>query len=225
MRIFLLAMGTVLALLSACSPGLDRASDCKGWGTVSFWQTATLEMVAPCLEAGADPEVRQGVHGWTPLHLAAAYNPNPVVIARLVTAGADPNAKEIYGGTPLHGAAAHNPNPAVIEALLAVGADPKATENSGETPLHRAARNNNPGVINALLKAGADIQARDRFSETPLHEAAAHTTTPAVIVALLQAGADPNAKSKDNQRPWDYAENNEAIKNSAPFWRLKAQGL
>ena len=53
-------MGTALALLSACFPGRDRASDCKEWDTVAFWQTATLEKVDHCLEAEADPNVRQG---------------------------------------------------------------------------------------------------------------------------------------------------------------------
>ena len=141
MRIFLLAMGTVLALLSACSPGQDRASDCKEWGAVSFWQTATLEMVAPCLEAGADPEVRQGVHGWTPLHLAAAYNPNPVVIARLVTAGADPNVRDISGETPLHWAARKNLNSAIIADLVAAGADPNAKSKDNQRPWDYAENN------------------------------------------------------------------------------------
>ncbi len=191
MRIFLLGMGTVLALLSACSPGQDSGSDCKGWDTVAFWQTATVETVAHCLEAGADPNVRQGFDGWTPLHLAARKNLNTAIIA----------------------------------GLVAAGADPKATENSGETPLHKAARNNNSAVIDALLEAGADINAQDLFGETPLHEAAAYTTTLAVIIALLKAGADPSVKSKEDKTPWDHAQHNEAIKNSAPYWRLKDPGL
>ena len=94
MRITLLAIGIILSLLFACFPGLDRASDCKEWDTAEFWQTATLEKVADCLEAGADPNVRQGFEGWTSLHWAAAYSKNAAIVASLVAAGADPNVRE-----------------------------------------------------------------------------------------------------------------------------------
>ncbi len=254
-RIPFLATGTVLALLTACFPGGDPGSGCKGWDEVAFWKSATVKAVSRCLEAGSDPSVRQGADGWTPLHLAAAYNrnpaiiaalvaegadpnvrgisaetplhkaaahtPTPAVIATLVVEGADPNAKDIYGETPLHEAAANNKNAAVIVALVEAGGDPKAKENSGETPLHKAARNNNPAVVNALLKAGAYINEPDQFGETPLHEAAAYTKTSAVINALLKAGADPSAKTREDRTPWDHAEHNEAIRNTAAYWRLK----
>ena len=69
MRIFLLPMETAVTLLSVCSPGQDRASDCKEWDTVALWQTATQKTVANCLEAAADINAKD-LFGETPLHEA-----------------------------------------------------------------------------------------------------------------------------------------------------------
>ena len=89
------------------------------------------------------------------------------------------------------------------------------------TPLHYAAgATTTPAVISALLAAGADLTAQDENGRTPLHWAARATTTPAVISALLAAGADPKARTKAGQLPWDLAQDNAALKDTAAWWRL-----
>ena len=55
---------------------------------------------------------------------------------------------------------------------------------------------------------------------TPLHAAAEHNENPAVIEALLDAGADATARDDYGRIPYDYAEDNEALKGSAAYWRL-----
>ena len=79
--------------------------------------------------------------GWTPLHEAAAHNPNPAVIDVLVRLGADVNAKDEDGWTPLHMAAVLNEHPAVIDALLDAGANAKLRDNDGKLPADHAAEN------------------------------------------------------------------------------------
>ena len=138
---------------------------------------------------------------------AAAGNENPAVIQALLTAGADPMARDENAHTPLH-VAAGNENPAVIQALLTAGADPMARDENAHTPLHVAAGNENPAVIQALLTAGADPMARDENAHTPLHVAAGNEN-PAVIQALLTAGADPMARDNNGNTPLHVAAGNE----------------
>ena len=56
------------------------------------------------------------------------------MIAALLDAGSDPNARAEGGVTPMHWAANNNDNPAVIAALLDAGADPNARAEGGLTP-------------------------------------------------------------------------------------------
>ncbi|MCY4573726.1 MAG: ankyrin repeat domain-containing protein [Gemmatimonadetes bacterium] len=153
--------------------------------------------VRALIEAGVPVDVRAwgpGYHigwDWTPLHLAAAHNPDPEVAAVLLAEGADVHALGETRQTPLHQAAL-NRNPAVALVLLEAGADVHARRSSGRTPLHEAARSNpNPEVIEALLDAGADPES-PFASLPPLHEAARSNPGPEVITALIEGGADVN---------------------------------
>ena len=69
----------------------------------------------------------------TPLHSAAQNSDSPSVIAALLDAGADIEARGLRGMTPLH-MAAHWGAPAVVAALLDAGADPMALDDRAWTP-------------------------------------------------------------------------------------------
>ena len=189
----------------------QRTPSCEEWNTEEYFQTATVENVTACLDAGADPKARDK-YKWTPLHWAAMYNENPMVIEALLAAGADLESREntLLGGTPLHWAAAQNENPAVIKALLAAGAALESRDTKyGGTPLHWAAGNNeNSAVIEALLKAGADPMVRDESGSTPLHRAALNKNS-AVVQALIDAGADPKVRAESGRTPLHWAARNE----------------
>ena len=75
-------------------------------------------------------------------------------------------------------------------------------------------------MIEVLLAAGANLEAQNKFRYTPLHEAAEHNKNPAVIEVLLAAGANPKARTVEGKTPWDFAQDNEALKGSDAFWRL-----
>lgn len=168
----------------------------------AFWHTAGLEEVNSELDRGVDIEARDD-SGATPLHLAAALNTDPAVIALLLDRCADIMARvnkhiDGLGTTPLHSAALLNAEPAIIALLLDRGAQIDARTDYGDTPLHAAATlNAEPAVIALLLDRGADIAARADDGATPLHRAAALNTEPAVIALLLDRGADVEAKTNN----------------------------
>ena len=141
------------------------------------------------LADGADPNATDH-YGWTPLHLAALaarFTDELEVVADLVAAGADPEARDFGGGmTPLDNATLYYGGVAVVEALLAAGAD--------------------PGM------AGAE---RDNDGHSPLHHAAMSNAEPAVIRALLESGADRRVTDADGVRPVDHLESSQARQNAS----------
>lgn len=93
--------------------------------------------------------------------MAAYHAADLAVIAALLAAGADVNARDWAETTPLHRTAAGNHDPAIVAALIEAGADVNPREGNRRTPLHMSHGNRNPEVVRALLAAGADPLARD----------------------------------------------------------------
>ena len=202
----------------------DLAADtaqvsCDRWITRTFFSSVTTEMVMRCLQSGLNvhatsshwdqrrPTGSQLDDDSTPLHAAAAWSRDPVVISLLARAGADVNARNERGYTPLHGAALINTR-AVVSALLATGAEVDGWAAGfsvdfgwAHTPLHSASGNEDPDVTATLLAAGANADARGVQGETPLHMAAGRIDNIAVITTLLEGGADVNARRNGGRTP------------------------
>ena len=151
------------------------------------------------LTVSGDPNVSDTRTGRTPLHIAAMANA-PILIAALVAAGADVEARDRDGFTALHAAAFKN-SVAAIAALLEAGAGLEERNYDGRTPLQVANQGDSAAALVALLEAGADFDVRDWFGRTPLHMSAlavgrGRANDPlglmTGLVALLHAGADLN---------------------------------
>ncbi len=193
----------VLALLEAGADptlrddagNLADATSCEHWGKAVFFATADADVIARCLEAGADsisPVQADARDRGSLLHIASAHARDPAVITALVEAGADASARGASGFTPLH-SAARNPTAAAVQALVQAGADASGSRGN-QTPLHIAASNPNPEVAAALIETGADVDAREGpRGGTPLHFAALNRN-PEVAALLLDAGAHVNAR-------------------------------
>ena len=181
--------------------------------------SAVPAVVTALVNAGADLGARNDA-GYTPLH-AAAGSAVPEMVTALVNAGADLGARNDAGYTPLH-AAAGSAVPEMVTVLVNAGADLEARTESGFTPLHVAAGiSKTPAVVTALVNAGADLEARTESGLTPLHVAAGGSAVPAVVSALVNAGADPNARDQANKTAGDYAQFNDALKDTEAHGQLK----
>ena len=111
--------------------------------------------------------------------------------------------------------------PDQVEAAITAGADVNARDESGWTPLMRAAKfTKTPEVITLLLDAGATVNTRNGDGETALMFAARYTETPQVITLLLEAGADGKAKDEDGYTAFDWAEDNDSLKDTDAYWAL-----
>ncbi len=169
----------------------------------------------------------------TLLHAATDWPGNfpngPAVVARLVAAGADVNAR-FHGGhteTPLHWAASSN-DVAVLDALLDAGADIEADGAvlGGGSPLADACGFGNFDAARRLVERGARTRLKDAaalglmdrvtaaFDRDPPPDAdeitralwsASHGGQLAATEYLLGRGADVNWVGWDNLTPLDVA--------------------
>ena len=94
------AAGLACVLFAAGLPLTAAAEEsCKDWHTAKFFETAAVEQVRDCLNAGRDPN-EQDPKGLTALHRAARDTYDPAVIEALLDAGANPRLYSIAGRLP-----------------------------------------------------------------------------------------------------------------------------
>ncbi len=165
--------------------------------------------------AGAAAMAAGGDYLGTPLHLAAMFNPDPLVLELLLERGEDAAVPGPLGRTALHLVALiGEAEPKAVRLLLEHGADVNAAAEEGDTPLHYAASHSGPDIVRVLLERGADVGARDERMNTPLHAAVTDgylsgagrgIAGPEVIGLLLEAGADANARSEGGGTPLHLA--------------------
>lgn len=122
-----------------------------------------------------------------PLH-EAAWDGDLAQVKRLITEGADVNAKDVNELAPLYLAAA-NGHTAVVEFLIGKGADVDVRNAARATPLHAGARGGHEAVAELLIVNGAEVNAGSHSEGTPLHWAAKNGHT-AVVELLIANGAD-----------------------------------
>ena len=128
-------------------------------------------------------------------------------------------ARDNHSRTALHLATLSGVS-ANIKALLEANADVTAKTKNGRTPLQLSIVAGTS--IKPLITAGADINVCYEDGGTPLHWVAKATFgTSANLHALIAAGANTRVKDHGGKTPWDYAENNEKLKGTKAYWKLR----
>ncbi len=179
-------------------------------------RTGVVDSIEALLRHGASigVDAREGWRGQTALMWAAAEG-HATVVAPLVAAGADIDARSDGGFTPLAFSvrAGHG---GTVEALVKAGADVNLALPDGTTPLHLAVINAHYDVALQLLGHGADPAAAEP-GWMPLHQLVwtrrpnRHYNNPAAFPtgmvsdlelarALVAHGADVNARQTAEPR-------------------------
>jgi ankyrin repeat protein len=164
---------------------------------------------APELEPGAEA----GDEGQATQLALAAEEGDGAAVARLLAAGADPNAwvtgrnpsGEVVPTTPLVRAAGHGWL-AVARLLLAAGADPSLATSVGSTPLLAAAVSGHSEVVRLLLGKGAAVDAVHPYSGGTAFHSACYTNQPECAEVLARAGCDVGLKDSEGMTGREVAE-------------------
>ena len=130
-----------------------------------------------------------------PIHWAA-QNGSPLGLSMLLSAGANPDARNLRDQTALLLAVnSRIERSAEVQILLDAGASPNARDITGRASAHWAVHWGHIGTLRLLLQAkGADPNIRNNEGEAPLHMAA-QTGNGRVALQLLREGAKPNART------------------------------
>lgn len=219
----------ILELLRTHGANVCGARDAQGRSLLHcaamFGALKCFDVVFPHCNTSKDAADRQGN---TPLHYAVEFG-RLELAKRLLSAGADANARNERRVTPLH-LAASTGNVEMLKLLLVEGAaDANIKDYNGKTPLHgvvsldeAALEDENPAaeaddahkkdsewrqvrMAEWLLGHGADPTMVDEVTRaTPLHIAVRRGLERTIRV-LLTNGADPNAVDKFGVTPLHVA--------------------
>jgi len=184
------------------------------------WEEMTVEKLESYLEEYSIHDRTK--KGETALLFSVLNNENPSVIKALLEAGANPDARIGGDVSILMIAAGNNTNPEILRLLIKAGADVKARTSMDETALMFASNmNNNPEIIKLLIESGIDVNAKSKNNWTALMSAAGHNSNPKIVEILLDNGAKVNIENSMGEIAWDYIQDNEKLKDTKAYDRLK----
>eukprot|EP01124_Arcella_intermedia_P004048 TRINITY_DN12286_c0_g1_i2.p1 TRINITY_DN12286_c0_g1~~TRINITY_DN12286_c0_g1_i2.p1 ORF type:complete len:598 (-),score=109.56 TRINITY_DN12286_c0_g1_i2:37-1830(-) len=163
---------------------------------IAITDKSSIEGVESLIANGAKVDI-VGLHGWTPLHLAAANGFTPLV-SLLLKHKANINQETQAGQTPLLMASC-NGHPKTVQLLLQQGADATIrTKHRLESPLYYATGNGHKQIIELLIQSNPGLlKVGTNDGAVPLHVATTRRDIE-LIKFLVESKADVNQKKQGN---------------------------
>jgi ankyrin repeat protein len=167
--------------------------------TIAAASRGTAASLRLLLDAGADPNLPEGVHSKNTPLLLASMTGDVDNVKLLLARGARPSSAALAEAVTFG-------YPDIARILIDAGANAKQTENSGINLLHWAVIANRTELIPILIHAGTPLNAQDEHGFTPLMYAATiDFGDTASLEALLKAGADPTLRNEDGRTAIEQA--------------------
>ena len=146
--------------------------------------------------------VQSSISENTPLHIAAKYGQDDLIVQLLSCEESDPNMQDKDSDTPLHIAVRENIISAISQLLTSKQCNPNVQNKEGDTALHIAVWKNRTPVISQLLaNEQCDPNVQDKEGDTPLHIAVKENIIPATSQLLTCKQCNPNILNKDHFTP------------------------
>ncbi|HPJ26657.1 MAG TPA: ankyrin repeat domain-containing protein [Synergistaceae bacterium] len=133
-------------------------------------------------------------------------DPDPEMLALLLSSGLDVNIRDSLNETPLMHAIKNNHSPEILSLLLKAGADVDVQNNHGQTPLMSLLlKNGSVENLDLILAASPDLTIKDSLGMPPITYAALISTDPVYVEKLLEAGSPVDIRDKTGKTPLTYA--------------------
>lgn len=186
--------------------GAEIGANDVAYGKPIHWVGYAEDGFFPRLFAESPPFDIAEIEGADPSYSPTHGERGREVVALLLAAGSEINARNWQRVTPLHYTLTYERDPRFVEFLLDQGADVQSTAYEGRTPLHQAAAfSPNPEIVQLLIDRGADVMAEAKNGLTPLHWAADASSVPEIISVLVANGADISANAGEYGPPLNWA--------------------
>ena len=141
-----------------------------------------------------------GENQYTPLHLAAGFNPDKEFTEFCLSLGYAIHHSDKNCYSPIELALEHQSNPEVIELLL---------EAERKNCLESVSTNTNPEVLKLLQKKGYDLNTQFSGGKSLIHLVTHKNTNHDFFITLYELGAVLEAKDNDGRTVLHYAAMNE----------------
>eukprot|EP00961_Rhodomonas_salina_P241802 3266456-Rhodomonas_salina.1 len=175
---------------------VDMAMDLDGTTTLVLaallGKTKDVQLL---LDAGCSPHITTTRSAETALHKAAAEG-HAEVLAVLLAANADPEAKNSRGDTALI-LASRKGLEGAVNALLDAGADVNCVDSDGRTPLSYCCETGLGGVVRRLVGNEATASVSDSYGRSPLVYACARGMEDVVLLLMDRMGDSKGAALLD----------------------------